>query len=171
MLTSGLVSIASISANICIFVVLVLISDSDTSVHDTIEAGSALLISFLLIYVPLILASLLFQHLTGIFKYIMYSNKMVVLESSVFVMGDFMVIWLLKVPYLKSVLFLSLIIVMCVAWFIKKICQQRFLNFQIEMENSYVKPSFDEKFDIMLSIISSMVLLIPSLLFVFIFFP
>lgn len=171
MVIAGIVSIATIIASVWILALLVSVMDGSQFGHDEIEAVITLSTASLIIFVPLCLSSLLFLHITGIYKYIMYSKRMVVLESSLLVMLDLIICWSMKVLYFKTVTFSSLIISVVVVLVIKKIFNQRYLHFQEELEQGYVRPNIKENIDINLTVVITALLLIPSLFFVFVFFP
>lgn len=171
MLIAGIISMVSITACAWTFGILVSVIERSTLGHDAIEAIISLSAVLLIVYVPLCLSTLLFLHLTGMFKYIIYSKRMIVLESSLFVVSDLVIDWSMKELYFKSVLFSSIIILIFAALIIKKSFQQYCLNFQKKMGNSYVRPYIEAKIDINLTIMITVLLLIPSLFFVYIFFP
>ncbi len=170
MVIAGIVSIAATIVSVCFFALLVSVMDGSKFGHEEIAAVISLSTASLIVYVPLCLSSLLFLHLTGIYKYIMYSKRMVVLESSLLVMLDLIICWSMKALYFKTVLFSSLIILVIAALLIKKVFNQRYLHFQEELERCYVRPNIEENIDISLTVVIIALLLIPSLFFVFVFF-
>ena len=170
MLIAGLLSIVSISAITSVCVIIMLEIDGKPYLHHLMESVSSILLGLLFICVPVSLSLLLFMHFTGLFKYIMYSIKMVVWVSVLLVVSNIMMNMYTNVFFVKTILLISVIIELYSVFVIKKLFQRRYLNFDKELEYCHIKPSIDERIDIIITIVLNIVILIPSLLFIFIFF-
>lgn len=175
MLIAGVLGIMSISLCTCLWLLLSLGLDGRLDINNLTELLSSFLFGILIILVPINLSSLLFIHLIGIFKNIMYSVKMVILESCLLIMSNIIIHIILRENnveefYVKSVLLLSIVVELYFAFFMRKIFQRRYLIFQKQLEHSNIQPNINQRVDIIITIVSSIVILIPSLFFVFVLF-
>ena len=175
MLIAGAYSTVSISLCTCIWFIFSLILDRKFDIHSLIELISSFLFGILFICIPINLSTILFIHLSGLFKYVMYSFKMIILESSLLIMSNIIIHTILidmhiEVFYVKSILLISVIVELYSAFVIKKIFHRRYLNFHEELENCHIKPNIDKRVDFVITIASNILILIPCLLFVFILF-
>lgn len=175
MLIAGALGIMSISLCTCLWLLLSLGLDGRLDINNLTDLLSSFLFGILIILVPINLSSLLFIHLIGLFKNIMYSVKMVILESCLLIMSNIIIHIILRENnvegfYVKSVLLLSIVVELYFAFFMRKIFQRRYLIFQKQLEHSHIQPNINQRVDIIITIVSNIVILIPSLFFVFVLF-
>lgn len=175
MLIAGVLGIMSISLCTCLWLLLSLGLDGRLEINNLTDLLSSFLFGILIILVPINLSSLLFIHLIGLFKNIMYSVKMVILESCLLIMSNIIIHIILRENnvegfYVKSVLLLSIVVELYFAFFMRMIFQRRYLIFQKQLEHSHIQPNINQRVDIIITIVSSIVILIPSLFFVFVLF-
>lgn len=121
------------------------------------------------VWFPAFLSSLLLIHYTGIFKNIMYSTKIVVLGTILFVASNYLLYFKILIygHYFLSTLLFSVIIVLYVAYMIKKIFIRRYNSFQNELNILDTKPNINERVDNAITIVANIILLIPSLTITF----
>lgn len=170
MLVAGIASLISSSINTCVIFILTL---KDITIKDIFYKLDVFINGWsveLVVCVPICMSSLLCIHFTGIFKYIMYSNKMVIFETTIFTLSKFFIHYkiLLEGQYFKSVLLFSFVIVLYSAFIIKKFFFKRYVSFQKEISRLEMKPKISEKVDIAITIVSNIIILIPCLTFVYI---
>lgn len=175
MIISGVLSIISISLCTCICMIFSLATEAKLNIQNLIDLLSSFLFGIIIICVPITLSSLLLIHLTGIFKYIMYSIRMIILESSLLIVTNIiihLIIMDMNIEgfYVKSILLISIIAELYSAFVMKKLFYKRYTNFKKELEHCYVQPYIDERLDIIIAIALNIAILIPCLLFVFVLF-
>ena len=175
MLISGAFSLISISIITFLLSIYSLVSEGKLDIYNLIDSMSSFLFGMILIFVPINMSCLLIIHFIGLFRYIMYSIKMVVLESLLLLMVSiivYMIIWNMNIHgiYVKSELLISVIAEFYFAFVVKKIFYKRYLHFQKKIEDCYIKPNIEKRVDIIMTVIMNIIILIPGLLFIFIFF-
>lgn len=175
MLIAGVISIFSISVITCVWLIFSLMTEHKLNFNNIIEFIDSFLFGIIFFCVPISLSLLLFIHFIGLFKYVMYSVKMVVFESSLFILSNIighMIIINMSLDgyYFKTILLFSVIIQLLSVGIIKDIFRRRYFHFQKELENCNIQPNIDRKIDIILTIATNIVILIPSLCYFFILF-
>lgn len=94
---------------------------------------------------------------------------MVVFESALFVVSENLLYYKLLIDghYLLSAVLFSAMIVMYMAYMIKKIFIRRYDSFQNGLKVLDMKPRMDERVDNAIAIITNLILLIPGLAITF----
>ena len=175
MLKAGSISILSISFSTSVWLIFLLVTEHRLNLNNLIDLIESFLFGIILFCVPICLSLFLFIHFIGLFKYVMYSVKMVFFESFLLVSSNFtghMIIINMNIDgyYFKTVLLFSIIILLLSVGIIKDIFRRRYFNFQKELENCNIKPNIDRKIDAFLTIVANILILIPSLYYLFILF-
>lgn len=169
MMLAGILSFLSASITNFFFLILALPSDVTKDIFYKLDLLINNWTIELIIYLPIYLSSLLCVHFMRIFKNVMYSNMMVIIESVIFTLSYFLIYYkiLSNGQYLTYALLFSFIIVLYFAFVIKKIFFKRYISFQKETNRLEIRPKIPERVDITITIVTNIILLIPSLILVY----
>lgn len=170
MLAAGILSLMSSSITTCIILILTLNGITIKDIFYKLQVLINVWSEEMVVCVPICLSSLLCIHFTGIFKYIMFSNKMVIFETAIFTLSKFFIYYkiLLKGQYFISTLLFSFVIVLYSAFIIKNVFFKRYASFQKKISLLEMKPKISERVDIVITIVSNIIILIPCLTFIYI---
>lgn len=171
MLIAYVVSFVSISVSSIIFVILSSVITETPTIPQLIDSIFSILFALLIVCVPISMSLLLCIQFVGLFRYLMYSFKMVIFVSVMLVIINLIINIIFPEFSVRSILLVSVIIVVECVLCVKNIFRSRYMIFQKEQENCHIRPYLNKKIDITLTIVINILLLIPSLLFVFIAFP
>lgn len=171
MLIAYVMGFVSISVSSIIFVIISSVITDTPTIPQLIDSIFSVLFALLIVCVPISMSLLLFIQFVGLFRYLIYSIKMVIFVSVMVVIINLIINIIFPEFSLKSILLGSLIIVVEGVLVIKNIFKSRYMIFHKELEHCYIRPYINKKVDITLTIVINILLLIPSLFFVFIFFP
>ena len=170
MILAGILSTVSITVFSLICICIELFYNSYHINMDVLLAAWSVLNVIIFICVPVSLSLLLFIHFTGLFKYIMYSGYMVMIVSVLLALSEIFLHIIIRGYNSKYILFFSVIIVLYTIFILKKIFFNRYLQYQKEFERLSLKYNFNEKIDVIITIVTNIIILILSLLFWYIFF-
>lgn len=170
-LVAGIVSAVTVLtfASLCI-ILFSIVDDRSVNLLYILDSMSSFLLGIVLVCVPLNMFSLLFMHFTGLYSNIVYSIKMIILESILFFFLNLVMNIIINGVYIKSILFFSILIQLLITAFIKKIFNGPYHIFQNKIKSLRIQPFIEEKIDIFLAVFATVVFLTPSVLFVLIFF-
>lgn len=170
MLVAGMLSLLTMSIISCLIYILTFDNNGNQmNIINQLNRWLSYWECDMIIYFPVCLSSLLLIHYMGIFKNIMYSAKMVVFESALFVVSEKLLYYKLLIDghYLLSAVLFSAMIAMYMAYMIKKIFIRRYDSFQNGLKILDMKPRMDERVDNAIAIITNLILLIPGLTITF----
>lgn len=170
MLVAGMLSLLIMSITSCLIYILTFDNNGNQmNIINQLNRWLSYWECDMIIYFPVGMSSLLLIHYMGIFKNIMYSAKMVVFESALFVVSENLLYYKLLIDghYLLSAVLFSAMIAMYMAYMIKKIFIRRYDSFQNGLKLLDMKPRMDERVDNAIAIITNLILLIPGLAITF----
>ena len=144
--------------------------DSPFDIIKILNNTSSIIFLFLIFGIPIITSSFLLIDFIGIFKNIMYSVKMTILCSLVYVGINIILNIVFHDYYFRSILLISVIGDIYISFFIKQVFYNRYQKFQNDVNNVVVYPYINRRIDITIAIIACLTLLIPSLCLFFTMF-
>ena len=162
-----MISLVTMFAVILIYIV---ISDGICLLIDRIINLESLIESSLFICVPICISTLLLIHLFKVYPFILYNNIMIIILSVVFLITHECAAMLIKGFFFKTCILVSVLSTLYFTFIIKKIFQRSYQIFQNKYNHEYYINKKNERFDLIMTLILNLILVAPTLIFIYIFF-
>lgn len=163
-----IVGMTCLLSMISIILIYIIINYGIENFIFRLKSLDSIIEGILFMCVPICTSTFLLIHFSSIYTYVMYSAKIVVIGSILFLCTFEITFMSFEELFFKSSLSFAIISVMSLAFFIKKLHPSAYNDFQkkIEDENVYLP----RRTDLIITIVLNIIFLTPTIIFILYFF-